>query len=89
MSCQPKYRVAAGLIVLLLLLPAAVGSVSPAGAAGTTTLTFLGPDFDEWIAFVKVANEIGRPMGIHLGLRLHLQYVGAGAGRGQGHSADQ
>ena len=44
MVCQPRYRVAAGLIVLLLLLPAAVGSVSPAGAAGTTTLTFLGPD---------------------------------------------
>ena len=66
MSCQPKYRVAAGLIVLLLLLPAAVGSVSPAGAAGTTTLTFLGPDFDEWIAFVKVANDIGKPMGIQI-----------------------
>src|SRR5205807_2423161 len=33
MSCQPKYRVAAGLIVLLLLLPGAVGSVSPGLAA--------------------------------------------------------
>ena len=65
MSRQLRYRVAAGLVALLLL-PMALGSVPQARAAGTTTLTFLGPDFDEWIAFVKVANEIGKTMGIEV-----------------------
>lgn len=65
MSRQLRYRVAAGLVALFLL-PVAVGSVPQARAAGTTTLTFLGPDFDEWIAFVKVANEIGKTMGIEV-----------------------
>ncbi len=67
MLCQPRSRVAAGLIALLLMLPVAVGSNPQASrAAGTTTLTFLGPDFDEWVAFVKVANEIGKGMGIQV-----------------------
>jgi multiple sugar transport system substrate-binding protein len=64
---QPKHRMAAGSIALLLLLPLAVGiTPQPSRAAGTTTLTFLGPDFDEWIAFVKVANDIGKGMGIQV-----------------------
>jgi len=57
------YRMAAGLIALLLLLP--VGVIS-SHAAGMTTLTFLGPDFDEWIAWVAVANKIGAGMGIQV-----------------------
>ncbi|HKV43155.1 MAG TPA: extracellular solute-binding protein [bacterium] len=64
---QPRTRIAAGLLAVLLLLPVLVGSTpQPSRAAGMTTLTFLGPDFDEWIAFVKVANEIGKPMGIQI-----------------------
>jgi multiple sugar transport system substrate-binding protein len=64
---QPRYRMAAGLIALLLLLPLALGTSPQASrAAGETTLTFLGPDFDEWVAFVKVANEIGKGMGIQI-----------------------
>jgi len=56
---------AAGLIALLLLLPLGLG-IQASRAAGVTTLTFLGPDFDEWVAFVKVANEIGKGMGIEI-----------------------
>ena len=62
---QPRYRMAAGLIALLLLLPLGMG-IQASRAAGMTTLTFLGPDFDEWVAFVKVANEIGKGMGIEI-----------------------
>ncbi len=62
---QPRYRMAAGLIALLLLLPLGLG-IQASRAAGVTTLTFLGPDFDEWVAFVKVANEIGKGMGIEI-----------------------
>jgi multiple sugar transport system substrate-binding protein len=35
-------------------------------AASATSLTFLGPKFDEWEAFVKVANEMGKDMGIEV-----------------------
>jgi multiple sugar transport system substrate-binding protein len=64
---RPRHRVAAGLIALLFLLPMAVGTTPQASrAAGMTTLTFLGPDFDEWIAFVAVANKIGKDMGIQV-----------------------
>ena len=35
-------------------------------AASMTTLTFLGPKFDEWDAFVKVANKLGKDMGIQV-----------------------
>jgi multiple sugar transport system substrate-binding protein len=62
---QPRYRMAAGLIALLMLLPLGLG-IQASRAAGVTTLTFLGPDFDEWVAFVKVANEIGKSMGIEI-----------------------
>jgi len=62
---QPRHRMAAGLIALLLLLPLGLG-IQASRAAGVTTLTFLGPDFDEWVAFVKVANEIGKGMGIEI-----------------------
>ena len=31
-----------------------------------TTLTFLGPKFDEWEAFIKVANALGKDLGIEV-----------------------
>src|SRR5438445_5592012 len=64
---QPGYRVAVGVSALLLRLPLAVADAPQASrAAGMRTLTFVGPDFDEWVAFVKVANEIGKVMGIEV-----------------------
>jgi multiple sugar transport system substrate-binding protein len=35
-------------------------------AASATSLTFLGPKFDEWEAFVSVANKLGKDMGIEV-----------------------
>ena len=52
--------------VLLALSLAGIGSglfSKLPKAAAATTLTFLGPKFDEWEAFVKVANEMGKDMG--------------------------
>jgi multiple sugar transport system substrate-binding protein len=66
MHRQPRYRVIAGVIALLLLSIVGVGAPQASRAQGMTTLTFLGPDFDEWIAFVKVANDIGKSMGIQV-----------------------
>jgi multiple sugar transport system substrate-binding protein len=64
---QPRYRVAATAVAIVLAALLVTGTVSQTSRAQTmTTLTFLGPDFDEWVAFVKVANEIGKPMGIQL-----------------------
>jgi multiple sugar transport system substrate-binding protein len=64
---QPRYRVAATLLAILLVSLLVTGSVPQTSRAQSmTTLTFLGPDFDEWVAFVKVANEIGKPMGIQI-----------------------
>ncbi|HZS34125.1 MAG TPA: hypothetical protein VFC42_12175, partial [Methylomirabilota bacterium] len=51
----------------LLLAGLALGAppaVSPAAAA--TVLNFLAPKFDEWEAFVTVANRLGKDMGIEV-----------------------
>jgi len=62
-----RYRIAAGVIAVLLMLPLGFGSTPQVSqAAGVTTLTFLGPGFDEWHAFVKAANEIGKGLGIEV-----------------------
>jgi multiple sugar transport system substrate-binding protein len=62
-----RYRVAATALAIVLASFLVTGTISQTSRAQTiTTLTFLGPDFDEWVAFVKVANEIGKPMGIQL-----------------------
>lgn len=66
MNHPQRSRLVAGLIVLLLLSVAGAGAPQPSRAQGVTTLTFLGPDFDEWVAFVKVANDIGKSMGIQV-----------------------
>jgi multiple sugar transport system substrate-binding protein len=64
---QPRYRVAATVFAMLLVAVLVTGSLPQTSRAQSmTTLTFLGPDFDEWVAFVKVANEIGKPMGIQI-----------------------
>ena len=55
--------------VLLALSLVGIGSGLFYGApkaAAATTLTFLGPKFDEWEAFIKVANEMGKDMGIEV-----------------------
>jgi multiple sugar transport system substrate-binding protein len=66
MKRQPRYRVAA-LVAVVLVSLVAMGAFSQSSRAqAMTTLTFLGPDFDEWVAFVKVANQIGKPMGIQV-----------------------
>src|SRR5262249_25643026 len=53
--------------VLLTLLVVAIGGglfYAPPKAASATTLTFLRPKFDEGGAFIKVANEAGKGMGV-------------------------
>jgi multiple sugar transport system substrate-binding protein len=55
--------------VLLTLVVVAIGGMlfyAPPRAMSATTLTFLAPKFDEWEAFVKVANEMGKDMGIEV-----------------------
>jgi len=52
--------------VSALVLVLVVGAVQVTKAAPTTTLTFLGPKFDEWEAFVKVANETGKSIGVQV-----------------------
>src|SRR5690348_6729231 len=64
---QSRYRIAATMFAIVLVSLLVTGSISQTSRAQSmTTLTFLGPDFDEWVAFVKVANEIGKPMGIQV-----------------------
>jgi len=38
----------------------------PVPALAGTTLTFMGPKFDEWEAFITVANRMGKDMGIEV-----------------------
>lgn len=60
-------RFVVGLVAPFLLVMMSVGPLSQVTrAAGMTTLTFLGPKFDEWEAFIKVANQLGRGMGIEV-----------------------
>jgi multiple sugar transport system substrate-binding protein len=60
------YRVTAAIVAVLLALLAGGGVASVSQAAGVTTLTFLGPNFDEWQAFVAVANKLGKDLGIQV-----------------------
>lgn len=62
---QPRYRVVAT-VLAMLVVSLVVTAPQASRAQTTTTLTFLGPDFDEWVAFVKVANQIGASMGIQV-----------------------
>jgi len=62
---QPRYRVVAT-VLAMLVVSLVVTAPQASRAQNMTTLTFLGPDFDEWVAFVKVANQIGQPMGIQV-----------------------
>lgn len=55
-----------GLVLTLLLVAMSLGPLSQVSRAATTTLTFLGPKFDEWEAFITVANRLGKPMGIEV-----------------------
>jgi multiple sugar transport system substrate-binding protein len=60
-------RLAAGVTVGVLLVVLTAGALQQGThAAGITSLTFLGPKFDEWDAFVKVANRLGQDMGIQV-----------------------
>ncbi|HZS31760.1 MAG TPA: extracellular solute-binding protein [Methylomirabilota bacterium] len=61
-----RRRPVPGCLALLLagLALGAPPAVSPAAAA--TTLNFLAPKFDEWEAFVTVANRLGKDMGIEV-----------------------
>ncbi len=62
-----KRRIVAGMAAVFLMLFLSMGSVNQVShAANVTTLTFLGPGFDEWHAFVKAANEIGQGLGIQV-----------------------
>jgi multiple sugar transport system substrate-binding protein len=58
-------RLARNLLLAALLVAFSVGLLVQVSHAGTT-LTFLGPKFDEWEAFVKVANRLGKDMGIEV-----------------------
>jgi len=53
-------------VAATVLVVMSVGPLQVSRAAGVTTLTFLGPKFDEWEAFIKVANAMGKDMGIEV-----------------------
>jgi multiple sugar transport system substrate-binding protein len=55
-----------GSVFALILALVMGGPLQATKAASTTTLTFLGPKFDEWEAFIKVANDMGKSMGIEV-----------------------
>jgi len=56
-----------GLVLTLFLVAISLGPLSQVSrAASPTTLTFLGPKFDEWEAFIIVANRLGKDMGIEV-----------------------
>lgn len=60
-------RLAVGSVIALLVVAAVGGALlGVSRAASTTTLTFLAPKFDEWEAFVSVANRLGKDMGIEV-----------------------
>jgi multiple sugar transport system substrate-binding protein len=55
------------LVLTWILVAMSLGPLSQVSrAASTTTLTFLGPKFDEWEAFITVANRLGKDMGIEV-----------------------
>jgi multiple sugar transport system substrate-binding protein len=53
-------------VAAMLVLVTGIGPLFQVSRAQSTTLTFLGPKFDEWDAFVKVANQLGKDMGIQV-----------------------
>ena len=55
-----------GAVAVVVLVVVSVGPLQVSRAAGMTTLTFLGPKFDEWEAFIKVANALGKDLGIEV-----------------------
>ena len=55
-----------GSVFALVLVLGVGGALQSTKAASMTTLTFLGPKFDEWEAFIKVANDMGKSMGIEV-----------------------
>ncbi len=55
-----------GSVFALVLVLGVGGAFQSTRAATMTTLTFLGPKFDEWEAFIKVANDMGKSMGIEV-----------------------
>ena len=60
-------RLTVGSVLALLVVATVVGSLlGVSRAAATTTLTFLAPKFDEWEAFVTVANRLGKDLGIEV-----------------------
>ncbi len=60
-------RRSVGLVLTLFLVAISLGPLSQVSrAASPTTLTFLGPKFDEWEAFITVANRLGKDLGIEV-----------------------
>ena len=55
-----------GAVAVVVLVVVSAGPLQVSRAAGMTTLTFLGPKFDEWEAFIKVANALGKDLGIEV-----------------------
>jgi multiple sugar transport system substrate-binding protein len=53
------------LVLASLLVLMSLGPIARASQAATS-LTFLGPKFDEWEAFITVANRMGQGMGIEV-----------------------
>ncbi|PYM66673.1 MAG: hypothetical protein DMD79_02310 [Candidatus Rokuibacteriota bacterium] len=67
MRVRTVRRLAIGMGAALLLVVLSLGTLSQVSrAASVTTLTFLAPKFDEWEAFVKVANSVGKDMGLEV-----------------------
>ena len=61
-----QWLTVASVLALLLVGVGAGLFVELPKAASATSLTFLGPKFDEWEAFVTVANRLGKDMGIEV-----------------------
>jgi multiple sugar transport system substrate-binding protein len=56
----------ASVLVTLVIGTIAAALLGDSRAASPTTLTFLAPKFDEWEAFVTVANRLGKDIGIEV-----------------------
>ncbi len=66
LSTNSRRHLIVGTVAAFVLVVMSVGPLQVSRAAGMTTLTFLGPKFDEWEAFIKVANAMGKDMGIEV-----------------------
>lgn len=65
-SRQLSRRLAVAIVAVLIGMVSAGPFLQVSRAASMTTLTFLGPKFDEWEAFIKVANRVGKDMGLEV-----------------------